>query len=153
MKASHVDPEVNKEFAKWCEEQYGNEELGHIKVNNDKRIDYLGMIMDFSEEGILKLDMKYYIQSMLDEFPVQLKPIMTTPWTDKFFKVNKKSKKLDAERRAILHTFVMKGLFLAKRARPDIAPGIAFLTSRVDVATEEDWNKLRALCFCFVELE
>jgi hypothetical protein len=41
-----------------------------------------------------------------------------------------------------LHTFVAKGLFLAKRGRPDIMPCIAFLTTRVKNPTEEDWSKL-----------
>lgn len=37
---------------------------------------------------------------------------------------------------------VAKGLFLCKRGRPDIAPAIAFLTTRVLSPTQEDWDKL-----------
>ena len=35
-----------------------------------------------------------------------------------------------------------KGLFVAKRARPDIMVTIAFLCTRVRETTEEDWSKL-----------
>jgi hypothetical protein len=37
---------------------------------------------------------------------------------------------------------VAKGLFLCKRARPDIQPAIAYLTTRVKAPTEQDWFKL-----------
>jgi hypothetical protein len=37
---------------------------------------------------------------------------------------------------------VAQGLFLCKRARPDISPAIAFLTMRVKNPDEEDWEKL-----------
>ena len=36
----------------------------------------------------------------------------------------------------------MKVMFLYKRSRLDINPGIIFLSSRVTVLTEQDWNKL-----------
>jgi hypothetical protein len=36
----------------------------------------------------------------------------------------------------------MKGMFLCKRARPDIDPAIAFLSSRVNDTSEDDWKKL-----------
>jgi len=37
---------------------------------------------------------------------------------------------------------VARALFLAKRARPDIQPPVAFLCTRVQEPTEEDWFKL-----------
>jgi hypothetical protein len=33
LKSSHVDSKVNDEFAEWCEETYGSEDLGHVKVS------------------------------------------------------------------------------------------------------------------------
>jgi hypothetical protein len=68
---------------------------------------------------------------------------MTTPWTEKLFKVNDESKHLDEVRRVIFHTFVMKAMFLCKRARPDVNPVIGFLSSRVKELNEGDWNKLQ----------
>ena len=79
---------------------------------------------------------------MVEEFPFEVKLIKTTPWTKKLFKVNDKSKNLNKEKRAIFHTFVMKSMFLCKRARPNVNPGIGFLSSRVKRPNEGDWGKL-----------
>jgi hypothetical protein len=102
-----VDPKVNDAFHTWCEKIYGSDKVGHVKVVQGKIHDYLAMILDFSTPGALKLDMKYYIRNMIEEFPYKIKSIKTTPWTEKLFKVNNESKNVDEERRAIFHTFVM----------------------------------------------
>jgi hypothetical protein len=102
----------------------------------------LAMILDFTQDGALKIKMKCYIQGMLDEFPFEVKPSQTTPWTEKLFKVQEDAKKLDEERRSIFHTFVMKAMFTCKRARPDIEPAISFLSSRVNDPNKGDWKKL-----------
>jgi hypothetical protein len=44
-----------------------------------------------------------------------------------------------------LHSIVAKLLLVAKRARPDTQVPIAFLTSRVMKADEDDWKKLKRL--------
>jgi hypothetical protein len=72
------------------------------------------MILDFNTPGAMKLDMKYYIENMVEEFPFKIKSIKTTPWTDKLFKVNDASKDLNEEKKAVFHTFVMKSMFLCK---------------------------------------
>ena len=36
----------------------------------------------------------------------------------------------------------MKGMFLCKRARQDLLPGIIFLSTRVKEPNEGDWKKL-----------
>lgn len=40
------------------------------------------------------------------------------------------------------HTTVAKGLFLCKRARPDLQPTIPFLCTRVQEPDRDDWKKL-----------
>jgi hypothetical protein len=142
LKSSHVDPKVNDEFAEWCESMYGSEDLGHVKVVRGKTHDYLAMILDCTQVGALKIDMKYYIEGMIKEFPFPIKATKTTPWTEKLLKVHNDAKKLDEHRRALLHTHVMKAMFLCERARPDIDPAVAFLSARVKEANEGDWNKL-----------
>jgi hypothetical protein len=52
-----------------------------------------------------------------------------------------KVKKLDGKRAMTFHTFVMKRMFLCKRARQDIQPGIAFLATRTGEPNEGDWAK------------
>jgi hypothetical protein len=98
--------------------------------------------MDFTQESALKLDMWHYIKGMIEEFPYKIKATTTAPWTEKSLKVQEFSKKLEEEQRSIFHTCVMKVMFLCKRARSDIDPAIAFLSSRVNDTSEDDWKKL-----------
>jgi len=100
------------------------------------------MILDYTEDSKLKLDMIYYIEDMIKEFPYEIKGRLKAPWNDKLFKVNKKTEKFDDKRKGIFHTFVMKAMFLCKRARQDIEPGICFLSSRTSKPNESDWQKL-----------
>ena len=90
---------------------------------------------------------------MIKEFPEKLSGKANTPWTERLMKIDKTSKKLDAERASIFHTFimkamfhfhtfVMKAMFHCKRGRPDINMTICFLATRVKEPTENHWNKL-----------
>ena len=81
---------------------------------------------------------------MLNKFPQEsLKgPKVASPWNDNLFKVNESSKLLTESEKETFHTTVAQGLFLCKRARPDISPAIAFLSTRVKKPNREDWIKL-----------
>jgi hypothetical protein len=148
LKSSHVDSKVNDNFAEWCETTYGSDDLGHVKLVRGKIHDYLAMILDFTDDGALKIDMIYYLKGMLEDFPYAIGTKTTTPWTEKLLKVQKDAPKLKEERRSIFHTYVMKAISLCKRGQPDIDQGITFLSSRVKDANEGDWNKLlRVLSF------
>ena len=85
-----------------------------------------------------------YITKMINEFDYkdELKTKATTPATNYIFKVNNQCNKLSKEKSEIFHTYVAKGLFLCKRARPDIQLAIAFLCTRVKQPDEDDWKKL-----------
>ena len=142
LKSSHVDPKVNDEFLEWLKNKYASDEIGEIKAVRGHRHDYLAMVLDYSSPGVLKLDMTKYVKSMVEDFPLTLNGTGMFPWTNKLFTVDPKSKRLDDERTSIFHTFVMKGMFLCKRARQDVQPGIAFLSTRTSEPTEQDWAKL-----------
>jgi hypothetical protein len=88
LKSSHVDSRVNDNFAQWCKKTYGSDDLGHVKVVRGKTHDYLGMILDFTDDGTMKVDMIYYIKGMLEDFPYPIGPTKATPWTEKLLKVN-----------------------------------------------------------------
>ena len=49
---------------------------------------------------------------------------------------------LPVDKAKVFHTFVAKLLYLAKRARPDIACAVAFLATRVLYPDSDDWSKL-----------
>jgi hypothetical protein len=91
LKLSHVDSRVNDNFAQWCENTYGSDDLGHVKVVRGKTHDYyLGMILDFTDDGAMKVGMIYYIKGMLEEFPYLIGTTKATPWTEKLLKSPKR---------------------------------------------------------------
>ena len=104
------------------------------------------MSFDFSEKGKVKIGMPDYVKSMIKCFPEDIgNSTVDVPWSESLFKVNHKTKKLDDERKAIFHTITAKGLFLNRRARPDIQPAIAFFTTRIQQSSEDDWKKMRRM--------
>jgi hypothetical protein len=87
--------------------------------------------------------MTKYIKNMLNDFPVKLrkKDMVKTPAGDNLFNLGTGAK-LDTKRWEICHTFVANGLFLCKRARPDIQQAISVLWTRVKDLNQADWEKL-----------
>jgi hypothetical protein len=141
LKSSHKDSKVNDQFDKWSHEKYG--EHGEVAIHRGKKHDYLGMEIDFSEKGKVKIGMTEYVESMLEVFPEKIKSTNTavTPASDGLFNEGQ-GKKLNEECADAYHTMVAKALFLCKRARPDIQPTIAVLCTRVKRLNEADWAKL-----------
>ena len=131
VKASHKNPKVIDDLIQYMDWKYGNKEIGEVKALQGKRHKYLGMVLDYNKKGAVKVNMTRYVKEMVSEFPVDLGDVaVKTPATDNIFRKDN-SKRLDPTRAEIFHTFVAKGLFLAKRARPDIQPTIAGLCTRV----------------------
>jgi hypothetical protein len=148
LMSSHVDSKVNDKFEEWLNKMYGAH--GKVKTTRGKVHDYLGMTFDFSQEGKVIVDMVDYITNMVEEFPMDFKPTDTapTPATDDLF-AEGDGPKLAKDKAEQFHTFVAKGLFACKRARPDIHTAIALLCTRVKSPNQDDWNKLvRLIKYC-----
>jgi hypothetical protein len=141
LMSSHEDTKVNDEFLKWLNKMYGK--VGEVKATRGKVHDYLGMNFDFSEKGKVKIDMINYMKAMVNDFSIKFgeKDTAPTPATDDLF-AEGNGPKLDKKRAEEFHTFVAKGLFACKRARPDIHTAISALCTRVKSPNEDDWNKL-----------
>jgi hypothetical protein len=130
LKSSHKDSKVNDQFDEWLQENYG--ENGEVAIHRGKKNDYLGMELDLSEKGKVKIGMTEYVASMLEAFPEKLKSTDTavTPASDGL--LNKgQGNKVNQEHTDAYHTMVATALFLCKRARPDIQPTIAVLCTQV----------------------
>ena len=139
LKSSHKKSAVNDRFLQWLNQKYGD--IVEVKAVRGNKHDYLAMIFIF-KDGKVIIDMTYYVDKMIEEFPDKLKEGTKCPWTKRLFKVDSDSQKLDKERSKVFHTFVMKGMFLSKRVRQDIHPAIVFLSTRVREPTVQDWQKL-----------
>ena len=69
---------MNDKFTEWFKETYGSDNLGNVKFVRGKIHDYLGVVMYFTQEGVLKIDMKYYIKGILEEFSYKTKTTQKT---------------------------------------------------------------------------
>jgi hypothetical protein len=85
-----------------------------------------------------------YVNGMIEDFPEKITKTASTPAGEKLLDVGK-GELLDKSKKEAFHTMVAKGLFLCKRARPDIQPTIAVMTTRVMKPNESDWLKLKRL--------
>ena len=142
VKSSHVDSRVNDSFKSWLKKEYG--QMGEVKSSRGKRHEYLGMILDFSVDGEVMIDMTDYVKKMVADFRQEdlRGPKVSTVASENLFKVDNKSPKLDQQDAEDFHSFALKGLFAAKRARPDILQTIGFLCTRTREPTKQDWVKL-----------
>ena len=70
---------------------------------------------------------------------------MNSAAADGLFEIDENSEKLSDAEQEKFHKIVAKGLFLSKRARPDVQPVIAFLCTRVKCPTEQDKEKLHRM--------
>jgi hypothetical protein len=148
LMSSHKDASVNDEFHNWLNTKYGS--LGPVKVTRGYKHDYLGMTFDFSTPGKVIIDMVDYVSNMIDECSFKLKrnDVAPTPAAEDLFTVGSHAT-LDKQQAEEFHSIVAKGLFVCKRARPDIHPTIAFLCTRVKKPSTDDWRKLiRLLKYC-----
>ena len=146
LKISHKDPKEVDKFIEWTKQKYEDENITKIKPSRGKVHDYLGMTLDYSEPGKVKIYMKDYVKKMLEEFAFKeelenLRPV-STPAAEYLFDVNPKATKLEQKYKDEFHTTVAKALFLCKRARPDLQPTVPFLCTRVRDPDQDDWKKL-----------
>ncbi len=143
LKVSHVNPKVVDQFIDWIKKTYGK--VTEVKPSRGKVHDYLAMKLNYETPGEVKVDMSDCVVKMVDEFPGELSKGVKTPAADHLMMVNPNALKLPPEKAEVFHTIVAKGLFLCKRARPDIQPTIAFLCTRVKEPDVDDWKKLSRL--------
>jgi hypothetical protein len=147
LKISHVDAKVvTTIFLNILDAKYGQEIVGGkraaLTINRGRIHDYLGMTLDYSERGYVKLNMVDYVDKILEEMPKEMDGTATLPAAEYLFKIIDGVQTLDEPTSEFFHATVAKLLFLCKRGRPDIQTDIAFLCTRVQQPTKHDYNKL-----------
>ena len=140
LKISHVDPKVVDKLLKDINGRFGKE--APISISRGKVHEYLGMTLDYATPGKVKIIMTDYVEKMLADLPADMRGEAATPAADHLFTVNENPEKLLEEKAQFFHHYVAKGLFLCKRARPDIQTAIAFLSTRVKSPDTDDYRKL-----------
>ena len=111
-----------------------------LKVNQCKIHDYLGMNLDFSEDGNVKVSMIPYLLEILRHFPELLGDTATSPAANHLFKVrsDKEARLLPEEQAISFHHFVAQLLFMSSRVHRDKHTAVAFLTTRVKAPDEDN---------------
>jgi hypothetical protein len=101
---------------------------------------YLGQTFDFSIPGQVQVSMEGYVRDLLDLYEVS--GYRVTPATPELYDIDESLPLRSTEEQDEFHSRVMKLMFLAQRARPDILTPVAFLSRRWSKVTDEDMNKL-----------
>lgn len=149
LKISHVDPKIVTKIIEMLNSVYGQEVVGgkraKLTIKRGVKHEYLGMLLDYSEKGHVKIDMTDYFRRMLEELPEEIKEdlqgTVRTPSANNLFKVQQ-SPLLKDQQVAVFHSTVAKLLFLYKQGRLDIQTAVAFLCTRVQKPTDNDLIKL-----------
>jgi hypothetical protein len=143
LKVSHIDPNEITKFGDWLSKTYGV----IVAAHHGKVHDYLGMIFDFSKEGKVAVNMVEYIKNIIANFTEEIIATRTSPAADHLFTVRSETeaKPLPEEQAMAFHYATAQLLFLSTRARRDIQPTTAFLTTRVKSPDEDDWGKIKRM--------
>ena len=127
---------------------YEEKHIKKVVLSRGTKQDYLRMDLDYSKPGVLGISMKKYIEGMITKFlykeELNARKALS-PAADYLFMIDKDAKQLDQKKKECFYTWVAKGLFLCKRARPDLQTAVAFLTTRVRSPDEDDWKKLKRM--------
>ena len=99
-----VDALINKLI-----EQYTKE--ADLTIYRGKVHEYLGMKLDYCEEGKVKIDMKDYLKNILDGLPNKYQGGAITPAANHLFEVNKNMWKLREKNSQTFHTIFDKTAF------------------------------------------
>jgi hypothetical protein len=146
LKISHIDAKTVTTILNLLDGKYGQEIVGGkraaLTINQGAIHDYLGMTLDYSEAGFVKINMVDYVKKVLTEMPQDMDGSATSPAADHLFKIIKGVDTLNKTKSEFFHATVAKLLFLCKRGRPNIQTAIAFLCTRIQQPTKHDYNKL-----------
>ena len=143
LKLSHVDPNVVTEEIRKLQLEFGK--LAELTICRGRVHEYLGMTLDFTTPKKCKVIMTDYVDEILGSAPEELllgRGQARTPAANDLFKLCDTEKKLPDHQSDMFHSLTAQLLFLCKRSRPDLQVAIAFLCTRVQEPTMQDWKKL-----------
>jgi hypothetical protein len=119
---------------------------GAMTVGRGKIHKYLGMTLDCSVSGQVKITMLDYVNEILaafDKAEPKVGGTKTSAAPDGMFKVDEDYEKLAQAKALEFHNLVAKTLYATKQARPDTCTAIALLTTRRREPDKEDFHLMR----------
>ena len=88
--------------------------MGKLKRCTGKRLDYLGMIIDYSQEGVVSFQMNEYTEKMIKDFEEAESKLKETktPAADHLFLVREEAPSLSEKKALLFHNMTAKALYL-----------------------------------------
>jgi Reverse transcriptase (RNA-dependent DNA polymerase) len=113
---------------------------GDVTRKDGPVVSYLGMTFDLSLPGEARLTMRGYVEELLTSSGVIGKA--KTPATYGLFELRKSAPMLAPSQAKWFHRHVARVAYVAKRAKPECLPAVAFQSTRVTCCDEDDMDKL-----------
>ena len=99
----------------------------------------LGISIKYLDDGTVSLNMRDYIQEVVEDFGEDVSQTVSTPAARWLFAVSE-ARKLKGERVETSSYLVAKLLWVCQHGRMDCSPDVAFLCTRVKSPDVEDWK-------------
>ena len=116
---------------------FGKKYCNKITVKRGHHHDYLGMDLDYSHQGMVKMSTIKHTNKIFQDFPDEIRKSSANPASDHLFKIRdpeemeKLGKYLSKDRAKSFHHTVAQCLFVGNKVRRDNQTTVAFLTTRV----------------------
>ena len=140
----HMDTEVITELLSRIEAKFPG-----LTIQRGKKLDFLGINLEFRDDGKLFMDTIEYLSGMVKEFEDEIGKTLnrtyTTPGSNWLFKVREDSPKLSQDKADMMLKYIMKVAWAMKRTRPGLEPTNSFLMTRGHEPNKDDWHKLMRL--------
>ena len=128
--------------------RYANVNRGQpdVDVKKGPIINYLGMTLDWSTPGEVRVTQLGFVSDLLRESGMDFSGrASTSPAAENLFDTREDSEagEIDKTTKDWFHRFTAKMLYLSKRTRPEILTTVAFLCTRVTKSNLDDVKKLK----------
>ena len=137
-KISHISPAVVTNVIEKIEEKFGK-----MTVSRGTKHTFLGIDIEYKENGTAILQMRRYLEDAIMESEMAIKRSVATPAKKNLFDVSLTAPLLIKTEAEVFHKVVAKLLYVSMRARMDILLPVIFLCTRVSFCTVEDKEKLK----------
>ena len=144
LKISHMEQSVIDSILHDLNKEFGTTKKP-LAATTGLIHDYLGITIDYSEEGKVKFTMYDYLEDILDDMPDDMNGTSPTPASNNLFDVEDDSPLLSEKEKDFFHRTTARLLFASKRARPDLQVSVAYLCTRVKAPNQSDYRKLARL--------
>ena len=123
------------------------DEFGKMTINRGKRHTFVGIDIEFNENGTVTLAMDDYIQECISLYEHEIKKKAATPAKGDLFDIDTSDDDVPLSEQAAdkFHHTTANLLYAAKRVRIDIDLAVSFLCARVATLTKGDEFKLKRM--------